>query len=62
MNEKEILARYRAMQRWVNREGRRMERTGVRKSQTYLRRSRLLDDTDPITLRELLRELAQIQA
>lgn len=61
MNEKDVLVRFRAMKRWVERERRRLERTGERKSQAYLRRARLVDDVDPITLRELLRELAQIQ-
>ncbi len=60
MNEKEILARYHAMRRWVERERRRIENSGGRKSQTYLRRSRLVDDTDPISLRELLRELQTV--
>ena len=57
MNEREILARYKAMRRWVERERRRLKRTGERPTQRYLRRSRLVDDTDPISLRELLREL-----
>jgi len=57
VNEKEILARYRALRRWVERERRRLAKTRGRKSQTYLRRSRLVDCIDPITLRELVREL-----
>lgn len=57
VNEKDVLVRFRAMKRWVERERRRLERTGERKSHTYLRRSRLVDDVDPITLREVLREL-----
>ena len=57
MNAKDILARFRAMRRWVERERRRLEKTGERKSQRYLRRARLVDDVDPITLRELVREL-----
>ena len=57
MNEREVLARYRAMKRWVERERQRLERTGGRKSQRFLRRSRLVIDVDPITLRELIREL-----
>ena len=60
MNEKEILARYRAMCRWVERERRRLEKTGERPSQRYLRRSRLVDDVDPVTLRELLLELTKV--
>ncbi len=60
MNEKEILARYRAMRRWVERERRRLERTGARPSQQYLRRSRLVDAIDAITLGELLGELQDI--
>jgi len=59
VNEKELMACYRAMKRWVEGERRRLEKTGERKSQRYLRRSRLLDDVDPITLRELVRELAR---
>lgn len=61
MNEKEILARYRKMRAWVERERRRLARTGERKSQRYLRRSQLVDDVDPITLRELMRELAALR-
>ena len=57
MKEKDVMARYRAMRRWVERERRRLERCGERKSQRFLRRSRLVDDIDPITLRELLSEL-----
>jgi hypothetical protein len=53
----DLLARYRALQRWVVRERRRLKRTGQRPTQRYLRRSRLVDDTDPTSLRELLREL-----
>jgi len=33
-----------------------------RKSQRFLRRSRLVDDVDPITLRELVRELRTLRA
>ena len=54
------MARFRAMERWVERERRRLEETGERKSQRFLRRSRLVDDVDPLTLRELLRELRAI--
>ena len=61
MNEKEILARYRALRRWVERERRRLERTGERPSQRYQRRARLVDDIDPLSLRELLRELREIR-
>jgi len=57
MKAEEILARYRRMKRWVERERGRIERTGVRKTQRFLRRARLVDDIDPITLRELLMEL-----
>jgi len=57
VNEKELLARYRAMRRWVERERRRLEGTRERPSQRYLRRSRLVDEIDPLTLRELVREL-----
>jgi len=61
VNEKKFFARFRAMKRWVERERRRLEKTGARKSQRYLRRSRLIDDVDPMTLRELLRELSSIR-
>jgi len=57
VNAKEILPRYRAMCRWVERERRRLEKTGERKSQQFLRRSRLVLNVDPITVRELVREL-----
>ena len=57
MNEKEIMARYRALRLWVERERRRLARTGERPAQRYLRRARLLTEVDAITLRELLREL-----
>ena len=57
---KDLMARFRAMERWVERERRRLEETGERKSQRFLRRSRLVDDVDPLTLRELLRELRAI--
>lgn len=57
MNEKETLAAYHAMRRWVERERRRLKRTGEKPSQQYLLRNRLVDDTDPISLRELVREL-----
>ena len=62
MNAKEILPRYRAMCRWVERERRRLVRTGERPSQLYLRRVRLLIDVDEVTFRELLRELAENRA
>jgi hypothetical protein len=45
------------MRAWVAAERRRLERTGDRPTQRYLRRSRLVDDVDLITLRELVREL-----
>jgi len=54
---RDILTRYRALRRWVERERRRLARTGERPSQRYLRRSRLVADVDPMTLRELVREL-----
>ena len=60
MNEKEILARYLRMKSWVARERRRLATSGERPTQRYLRRSRLVDDTDPLSLRELLRELRAI--
>jgi hypothetical protein len=57
MHEKELIALYRRMKAWVARERRRLERTGERPTQRYLRRSRLLIDVDAITFRELVREL-----
>ena len=60
MNEKEVLVRFRAIKRWVERERRRLEKTGERKSQGYLRRARLVMEIDPITLRELVRELRAV--
>lgn len=53
----DLVARYRALQRWVERERRRLERAGARPGQRYLRRARLVDEVDPRTLRELVREL-----
>jgi hypothetical protein len=60
VNEKEVLARYRALVRWVERERRRLEKTGDRKSQRYLRRARLLLEVDALTFRELVRELVAL--
>jgi len=57
VNAKEIL---RAMCRWVERERRRLEKTGERKSQQFLRRSRLV--RRPITVRELGCELRTLRA
>lgn len=51
------MARYRALKRWVERERARLKETGQRPSQRFLRRARLALDSDPRTLRELLREL-----
>ena len=61
MNEKEILARYRALRRWVERERKRLQRTGERPSQQFLRRARLLDEIGTVTLSELVRELKQMR-
>jgi len=61
VNEREILRKYGQMKAWVARERRRLKRTGERPTQQYLRRSRLVDDTDPISLRELLRELRSME-
>lgn len=55
--ERELLARYRALRARVATERRRLARTGERPSQRYLRRARLCDEVDAVTLRELLREL-----
>ena len=60
MNEREIVARYRALVRWAERERRRLEKTGERPSQHYLRRARLIIEVDAITMRELVRALAQM--
>jgi len=57
VNEKDVLARYSRLQAWVRRERRRLDRTGQRPSQVFLRRARLLDEFDHLSLRELLREL-----
>ncbi len=54
---RELLARYRALGRWVEREQKRLARTGERPSQQYLRRARLLVEVDERTFRELVREL-----
>lgn len=61
MNERDFLRRFRDLQRWVERERRRLKQTGERATQRYLRRSRLVVDVDPITLRELVRELRLIR-
>ena len=58
---KDVLARYGRMRAWVARERRRLARTGKRPSQRYLRRARLVDDIDPRSLRELLRELREFK-
>ena len=52
MNEKEILARYRRMRAWVAR-----ERKKGRRDQVFLRRGRLVEEIDLVSLRELVREL-----
>jgi hypothetical protein len=54
---KDLLARYRAMRHWVQRERRRLKRTGARPTQRYLRRARLVVEVDEVTFRELVREL-----
>jgi hypothetical protein len=59
---KDLMARFRAMERWVERERRRLEETGERKSQRFLRRARLVDDVDPMTLKELVHELRSFSA
>jgi len=62
VNEDEVLARYLEMRRWVERERRRLKRTGQRPTQRYLRRSRLLIEIDALTFRELVRELWAIRS
>jgi hypothetical protein len=54
---KDLLARYRALVRWVELERARLERTGDRPTQRYLRRARLVLEIDEVTFRELAREL-----
>jgi len=56
----DLVARYRALRRWVERERRRLEKSGERPTQRYLRRARLIVEVDAITMRELVRELAQM--
>ncbi len=58
-DERQLLARYRALRAWVARERRRLARTGKKPSQQYLRRARLCTEVDPLTFRELARELRQ---
>jgi len=55
-----VMASYHALRRWVERERQRLQKTGERPTQRYLRRSRLVDSIDPLSLRELLRELSQL--
>ncbi len=57
---RDLLARYCALQRWVERERRRLARTGERPTQRYLRRARLLVEVDERTFRELVRELRAV--
>jgi len=45
---KNLMARYRALVRWVEQERRRLERTGGRKTQRYLRRARLMLEVDEL--------------
>lgn len=45
----------------LGRQRRRLECTGERPSQRYLRRARLLDQVDLVTLRELVRELRAVR-
>ena len=54
-DERDVLARYRRMAGWIDRERRR--RGDTRPDQQWLRRSRLCADVPPLTLKELLREL-----
>lgn len=58
---KDLLARYRALRRWVEVERRRLAKTGARPSQTYLRRARLVLEVDAITFKELVRELRRVR-
>ena len=57
MNEKQILARYRRMRAWVAR-----ERNKGRRDQVFLRRGRLVEEIDLVSLRELVRELKAFKA
>ena len=54
------MAKYRALVRWVERERARLEKTGERKCQRYLRRARLVLEIDELTFRELARELETV--
>jgi len=54
---KDLLARYRALVRWVELERVLLERAGGRPTQRYLRRARLVLEIDEVTFRELAREL-----
>ena len=56
-DEREVLARYRRMGAWVERERRR--RGDARPDQRWLRRARLVDEVPLAMLQELLRELRQ---
>lgn len=60
MTEKELLARYRRMRAWVERE-RKRRRPEERRDQRYLRRTRLVCEIDAVTLRELLVELREFR-
>lgn len=61
MTQRDLLARYRALRRWVEVERRRLAKTAARPSQTYLRRARLLIDVDEPTFMELIRELGSVR-
>src|SRR5688572_21828497 len=55
-----VMASYRALVRWVERERRRLARTGERKSQKFLRRARLVVEVNEVTFRELVREMESV--
>jgi hypothetical protein len=57
MDERELLAAYRALCANVARENRRLAQTGERPTQRHLRRARLVLEIDRRTFRELAREL-----
>jgi len=57
----DLMARYRALQRWVERERGRLEKSGERPTQRYLRGARLVVEVDAVTMRELARELARVE-
>ena len=56
-DEREVLARYRRMAAWLERERRR--RGDTRPDQRWLRRTRLVNEVPLLLLEELMRELRE---